>query len=110
MVFPAARVVVFCDGDFWHGRNLQQRISKLERGHNAPYWVAKIQRNAERDRFQTELLQSAGWLVLRFWETDILKGAPIIADAIVAAVRARMLASRESDPTKSRQPRVRPSR
>ncbi|MDQ3300587.1 MAG: very short patch repair endonuclease, partial [Myxococcota bacterium] len=37
VVFGRARVVVFCDGDFWHGRDLAARIAKLERGHNAPY-------------------------------------------------------------------------
>jgi DNA mismatch endonuclease, patch repair protein len=37
LVFFAARVVVFCDGDFWHGRDWHSLKSKLERRHNAPY-------------------------------------------------------------------------
>lgn len=40
LVFPRERVVVFCDGDFWHGRDLLARIAKLRKGSNAPYWVA----------------------------------------------------------------------
>lgn len=32
-----ARVVVFVDGDFWHGRHWKQRRAKLARGSNAAY-------------------------------------------------------------------------
>src|SRR5262245_59222595 len=42
IVFPGRRVVVFCDGDFWHGRQLRRRLRKLAKGHNARYWVAKV--------------------------------------------------------------------
>src|SRR5262245_18005673 len=45
IVFPRQKVVVFCDGDFWHGRDLDARLSRLARGHNAPYWVDKIRTN-----------------------------------------------------------------
>ena len=49
IVFVRARLAVFCDGDFWHGRNWPERKAKLEQGHNPGYWVAKIERNMERD-------------------------------------------------------------
>src|SRR5712692_8436205 len=42
VVFPKWKLAVFCDGDFWHGRNLRTRLAQLRRGHNSPYWVAKI--------------------------------------------------------------------
>jgi hypothetical protein len=42
IVLARARVAVFCDGDFWHGRDLERRSDALAKGHNAPYWVAKI--------------------------------------------------------------------
>jgi DNA mismatch endonuclease (patch repair protein) len=89
LVFSRAKVVVFCDGDFWHGRNLAERIAKLEDGHNAPYWVAKITRNVERDGEQRLSLEGEGWLVMRFWESDILKDVERIADEILSAVKAR---------------------
>ena len=72
VVFIGPRVAIFCDGDFWHGRDLAVRIKKLEAGHNAPYWVAKIRTNVERDKRQTRSLESTGWLVLRFWESENL--------------------------------------
>ena len=33
IVFARERVLVFCDGDFWHGRNLAARVRKLALGH-----------------------------------------------------------------------------
>ena len=89
VVFRSAKVAVFVDGDFWHGRNLEDRIRRLQRGHNAPYWVAKIRGNVERDRRNTFALENAGWEVLRFWETDLLKDAGAAATAVLAAVRSR---------------------
>lgn len=82
IVFLRARVVVFCDGDFWHGRNLDARLAKLARGHNASYWIAKICRNVERDLQNTRALEAAGWVVLRFWETDLLRKTGEIADRV----------------------------
>jgi DNA mismatch endonuclease (patch repair protein) len=76
--------VIFCDGDFWHGRDLQQRLEKLARGHNAAYWIAKVRRNVERDRQNTLALSAAGWNVLRFWETEVLHETTSVADRIEA--------------------------
>jgi DNA mismatch endonuclease (patch repair protein) len=101
IVFRAARVIVFCDGDFWHGRNWEERKRKLEVGHNAPYWLAKIERNMERDRARTALLESEGWTVLRFWETDVLRDPRSAADRIQRAVEASAFRSskpREAHP------------
>jgi DNA mismatch endonuclease (patch repair protein) len=91
IVFPRERIAVFCDGDFWHGRNLQARIAKLAEGHNAPYWVAKIQGNVGRDRAHDERLGKEGWLVLRFWEKDILASPASIAQTIVTRITERRL-------------------
>lgn len=71
IVFPGAKVAIFCDGDFWHGRDWESRRQKLGRGTNAHYWLGKIQRNIERDRQNTTHLQKMGWKVLRFWGSQI---------------------------------------
>lgn len=86
VVFVGARVAVFCDGDFWHGRDLDARIAKLARGHNAPYWVAKIRANVARDVRHGRALASAGWTVLRYWESDILRDPIAIANEVEGAV------------------------
>src|SRR5687767_6641593 len=42
------RAVVFCDGDFWHGRQWRARRKKLAQGANSDYWIAKIESNIRR--------------------------------------------------------------
>ena len=73
IVFRTARVVVFCDGDFWHGRDWARLKRRLLRRHNASYWVAKIARNRKRDREVSRGLLKTGWHVVRIWESDILR-------------------------------------
>lgn len=86
LVFRSARVAVFCDGDFWHGRDWAGRKVKLAKGSNPDYWVAKIERNRERDRQVNRVLQGEGWTVLRFWETDIVRNPDKVAELIERAV------------------------
>ena len=89
IVFSGPRVVVFCDGDFWHGRNWSTLEGKLALGHNPSYWPAKIAQNMERDRKNTEALEHGGWLVVRIWESEIKKDPLAVAVQINELVRAR---------------------
>lgn len=86
IVFRKARVVVFCDGDFWHGRRWKKRQVKLAHGSNAPYWTAKIAANIRRDRKVSRVLRGAGWKVVRLWETDILHDPVKAAETVRAAL------------------------
>lgn len=100
LVFYAARVVVFVDGDFWHGRSWKSRRAKLQRGHNSAYWVAKIQRNIDRDRAQQAALEAEGWLVLRFWESDVRRRLPVVVrrvEAVVVRRRSRECPARTAE-------------
>ncbi len=72
IVFARARVVVFVDGDFWHGKDWRRRKPKLAKGHNAAYWIKKIEGNRARDSSHNRKLRSMGWTVLRLWESDVL--------------------------------------
>lgn len=69
IAFVSAKVAIFCDSSFWHGRNWPQLRRRL-RG-NRDFWIDKIKRNRSRDRRITRELQASGWLVLRFWEEEI---------------------------------------
>lgn len=82
LVFRSRRVAVFCDGDFWHGRNWEERRRRLERGSNAEYWTAKIQRNRARDAEVDAQLREMGWRVVRVWESDIRRDANAVARSI----------------------------
>jgi DNA mismatch endonuclease (patch repair protein) len=87
LAFIRQRVAVFVDGDFWHGRDWEKRKRQLQSGHNAPYWLAKIAYNRDRDIRNNELLAELGWRVVRLWETDVLKN-PDGAARLVASVIA----------------------
>ena len=89
LVFVRERVAVFCDGDFWHGRNLVERVAKLKKGHNAGYWVAKVQANVARDERQTLALEADGWRVLRLWETEMARDVSAAADVVAATLKRK---------------------
>lgn len=87
IVMSRHRLVVFCDGDFWHGRNWPQRKKKLTKGWNSKYWVAKIARNRARDRSVNLALRRLGWRVIRVWESDVRRDAKQVACKIVRICR-----------------------
>ena len=65
IVFTAARVAVFVDGDFWHGYRFPLWRSKL-----APFWRAKIAANRARDSRNFRKLRRMGWRVVRIWQHE----------------------------------------
>lgn len=67
------RIAVFCDSEFFHGKNWEQLQARLEKGNNCDYWIQKIERNRRRDLLVENQLNSMGWRVLRFWGKDIEK-------------------------------------
>jgi DNA mismatch endonuclease, patch repair protein len=90
LVFHSARVVVFVDGDFWHGRWLDERIARGDFKSNADYWIPKLRRNAERDCEITRLLSEDGWLVIRVWESDVKKHLEQTTELIAGQIQARL--------------------
>lgn len=82
IVFPRDRVVVFCDGDFWHGRHWTKLKRALKRRANPRYWVAKIQANRLRDARTRRALRQKGWSVVRLWETDIRRNPSLAATSL----------------------------
>lgn len=89
VVFKGARVIVFCDGNFWHGKDWETRKQKLLRGSNPSYWIAKIERNMQRDRQNVETLENRAWTVLRFWESEILTDVESVVAMVAQAVYSR---------------------
>jgi len=71
IVFKSLKIAVFCDSDFWHGKDWQ--IKKHEIKSNMDFWYNKIEKNIERDKMVTDELTKQGWVVLRFWGNDIKK-------------------------------------
>ncbi len=71
ILFVRAKIAIFCDGDFWHGKDYNENT--FARSDNSEFWNKKIIRNMERDRNVNETLTTQGYIVLRFWESDIVK-------------------------------------
>jgi len=86
IVFRGAHLAIFCDGDFWHGKNWASRKKKLKRGSNADYWISKIESNIKRDKNNTQQLKQQGWTVLRFWESDIYNKIDQIVSSIIKMI------------------------
>lgn len=87
IAFPAAKVAVFCDGAFWHGRDIAETERQLH--SNRDFWLEKIRSNIRRDREVNDLLIAQGWRVIRLWDTDIKKGAECCADTVERLVRGK---------------------
>lgn len=67
------KIAIFCDGEFFHGKDWEVLKPKLEKGKNPNYWIPKIERNMERDQEKDKALLFAGWTVVHFWGKEILK-------------------------------------
>ncbi|WP_303839312.1 very short patch repair endonuclease [Selenomonas ruminantium] len=72
IVLTRQKIAVFVDGDFWHAHGHQDNPGE-QVASNQVYWQKKLARNVERDREVNDELTEAGWLVLRFWESEIKK-------------------------------------
>lgn len=80
IVFKGKKVAVFCDGEFWHGFDWENRKNRIK--SRREYWIPKIEKNIKRDKEVTKTLEKAGWTVLRFWEKEIKNNTQLCADII----------------------------
>ena len=69
IVITKYKLVIFCDGELWHGKNWETRKEKIKT--NRDYWIPKIERNIIRDNENEKKLENNEWVVLRFWGKDI---------------------------------------
>lgn len=87
IVFKGKKVAVFCDSEFWHGYNWEER--KKDFKSHQEFWIPKIERNMQRDIEVTQKLESEGWTVLRFWGNEIKKETEKCALIIEKAVNQK---------------------
>lgn len=67
------KIAIFCDSEFFHGKDWDILKPRVEKGNNGKYWVKKIQENIDRDEEIDKKLLFLGWTVIHFWGKDILK-------------------------------------
>jgi len=63
------KIAVFCDGEFWHGKDWESKKGKIQ--SNRDYWIKKIERNIDRDIEINRVICGNGWAVIRFWGNEI---------------------------------------
>ena len=84
IVIEKYKLVIFVDGDFWHGFEWAKRKPKT----NQSFWISKIERNMQRDRFVNETLSEMGYTVMRFWEHEVRKGLKACVNQVMLYLEA----------------------
>ena len=85
--FKGVKVVVFCDSEFWHGKDFEENEKKIL--SNREYWIPKIKRNIERDNEVNEKLTQEGYLIFRFWGGEIEKNLDKCVTKILEGLNSR---------------------
>ncbi len=80
-----SKVAIFCDSEFWHGYRWGKRAREAFKS-NQEYWYPKIERNRARDKKVRTELQRCGWIVLRFWEHEIVSNIEDCVEKVKEAV------------------------
>ena len=65
------KIAIFCDSEFFHGKDWEALKLRLEKGNNPEYWIKKIERNRNRDWENDKKLLLLGYTVIHFWGKDI---------------------------------------
>jgi DNA mismatch endonuclease (patch repair protein) len=82
IVFPKVKVVVFIDGDFWHGYRYPTWEHKV-----SEFWKRKISKNRARDQRNFRRLRATGWQVIRIWQHDLEHDLGACISRIISAVQ-----------------------
>ena len=73
IVLTKYKIAIFCDSEFFHGKDWEILKLRLEKGKNPDYWIKKIERNRSRDFETDKKLLFLGYTVIHFWGQDIKK-------------------------------------
>lgn len=95
IVISKYKIAIFVDGEFWHGKDWQQRKHKLK--SNKEYWIEKIEENRARDERNNRDLKNQGWTVIRFWEKEIKKDLNGCVDEVFENVLENILSNIEQE-------------
>lgn len=75
------RVVLFVDGNFYHGFNFSSWRHRLP-----ARWREQIVANMKHDVKITRQLRAAGWKVIRIWEHELVKEPRAVLLRVTAAL------------------------
>ena len=86
IAFPRICLAVFVDWCFWHACPEHATWP----ASNAAWWHDKLARNVARDRDTADVLEQAGWQVLRVWEHEDPEVASTRVETAVLRRRAEV--------------------
>jgi DNA mismatch endonuclease, patch repair protein len=85
IVMKKYKLVIFIDGEFWHGYNWSDKKPKIKT--NRDFWIPKIERNIERDFENNSKITALGFRVFRFWEHEIKRDSQKCLDIILGYLK-----------------------
>ena len=86
IVLTKYKIAIFCDGEFFHGKDWEVLKPKLYNSNNGEFWIKKISRNIERDDEVNKSLLFIGYTVIRFWGNEIKKNPEECVKVIEEAI------------------------
>lgn len=101
IVLTKYKIAIFCDSEFFHGKDWKIKKSKLLNSKNSEYWILKIEKNMKRDRLNEQQLSFLGQTVIRFWGKEILKNTDECVSVIEEVIFENKLDEYVSDENES---------
>ena len=95
IVLTKYKVAIFCDSEFFHGKEWEVKKPKLEKSNNPDFWISKIEKNMQRDAENDQKLLFLGWTVIHFWGHEILKDTNQCIKVIEEAIIDSMISADE---------------
>ena len=95
IVLTKYKIAVFCDSEFFHGKDFEMTKEQLLRSGNPDFWIGKIQKNIDRDEEVNKELRSMDWTVLRFWGKEILKNTDYCIKVIEETIFEKKIENEE---------------
>lgn len=91
------KIAIFCDGEFFHGKDWEILKPRLEKSNNSESWTSKISRNRQREDEVNKKLLFMGWTEIRFWGRDILHNTDECVKVIEETIFDLMMEEPESE-------------
>ena len=91
IVLTKYKIVIFCDSEFFHGKNWESQKIRLAKGNNGTFWINKISKNIIHDEEINKKLWFMGWTVIRFWGEEIKKNTDECIKTIEEAIFEKQL-------------------
>ena len=86
IVLTKYKIAIFCDSEFFHGKDWDSLKTRLEKGKNPEFWINKIERNRNRDYENDKKLLFLGYTVIHFLGQDIIKHTDECIQAIEESI------------------------